>query len=205
MAGRRLERMCDLQHAPIAAMPTDDLHADRQAARTEPGWYRDRRIRHERHVPARPHPIDVRQHGHAGGRRRIHRRDVEGLDLRDRQHEVLIFLATLRKRGVSKDLGGLGLSAQDDAPQCQDQWNAYLAAVAEEDNQMAYVADLVDEYMNECVPPEHDPDDPPPPPPPAWCPELSDDISEAMEYYYLLEQNVIAASGAYNFCMSQNG
>ena len=79
------------------------------------------------------------------------------------------------------------------------------AAVAEEDNQMADVAELVDEYMNECVPPEHDPDDQPPPPPPAWCPELSDDISEAMEYYYLLQQTAIAASGAYNFCMSQNG
>ena len=62
---RVLKRMRHLQHAPLAAMPPDDLQPYRQSTRAKCCRRRDRRIRHELHVPTRPHPVDVRRHFHA--------------------------------------------------------------------------------------------------------------------------------------------
>ena len=97
--GRALEGVGQLQHAPVAAVAPHDLHANREAAGREPPRHRDRGVRHERHVPARAHPVDVVGHGLARDLGGIRCRHVEGRHLGDGQHEVVVAreeLATLR-------------------------------------------------------------------------------------------------------------
>lgn len=113
--------------------------------------------------------------------------------------------ATLRKRGVSKDPGAPGLSAQDEDAPCQALWEDYIAAMNEAAQWMDFVSDLVNSWIDYCDPPEQGPDDPPPPPPPAICFDLSEEISEGMNEYYELDAAATAAQGAYVTCLNQNG
>ena len=63
--GRLLERVRELEHAPVVTVTTDDLHPHRQPTWSEPARHGDRRVGHERHVPARAHPVDVGRHRRA--------------------------------------------------------------------------------------------------------------------------------------------
>ena len=56
---RLLESVRHAQHAPLVPVSADELQPDRSPGARKPCRQRDRRIRHERHVPARPHPVDV--------------------------------------------------------------------------------------------------------------------------------------------------
>ena len=74
------ERVRQLQNAPFVAMSPDNLDPDRQACGRKPGGHRDRRIRHERDVPAGPHPIDIRRHWFPSDLRGIRQVHVERMD-----------------------------------------------------------------------------------------------------------------------------
>src|SRR5688572_8428862 len=65
MLRRLLERVRELQHAPVVTVPPDDLEPDGQSAARESSRDADGWIRHERHVPTAPHPVDVRLHRNA--------------------------------------------------------------------------------------------------------------------------------------------
>ena len=82
--GDTVARVRELEHAPVITMSAHDLEADRPSTARETRRDGNGRIRHERHVPAAPHPVDVRLHRHASDRCWVRDRHIERLDLRDR-------------------------------------------------------------------------------------------------------------------------
>src|SRR5262245_27260789 len=65
MLGSLFEGVGELQNVPVCTMPSDDLKPDGQPTLCESRRYGNRGIRHERDVPARTHPVDVRGHADA--------------------------------------------------------------------------------------------------------------------------------------------
>src|SRR4029434_513297 len=92
---RLLERVSELQDAPLVTMPADDLDADRESGSSKSRGHRHRRVAEEADVPARPHPVEIVAHRRAGNLGWIRSRHVEGRDLRHRKDEVLVLLEEL--------------------------------------------------------------------------------------------------------------
>ena len=70
-----LERVGDLEQAPLVLMARNNLETDRQSVRRVAAWHRDRRVADDGDVVAGLHPVDVGLHGDAvdlGGVRLIH-------------------------------------------------------------------------------------------------------------------------------------